>query len=79
MMESPWGPLPVNDAHVHFFSHRFFAALATQKDGLSVESIGAALGWQMPPTNPNNWRGPGPPNSIAMGRARCHHRQHPGR
>ena len=24
---SPWGPLAVADAHVHFFSHRFFSTL----------------------------------------------------
>lgn len=52
MTESPWGPLLVNDAHVHFFSHRFFAALAAQKDGLTVDGIGEALGWQMPPEAP---------------------------
>src|SRR6202051_3218145 len=26
--QSPWGPLVVADAHVHFFSHRFFEILA---------------------------------------------------
>ena len=50
--ESPWGPLPVADAHVHFFSHRFFAALAAQKPGLSVEAAGAQLGWRMPSEDP---------------------------
>ncbi len=25
---SPWGPLEVADAHVHFFSHGFFDLLA---------------------------------------------------
>jgi len=51
-MQTPWGDLAVNDAHVHFFSHRFFSLLATQKSGLSVEGIGATLGWEMPPDDP---------------------------
>jgi uncharacterized protein len=43
---SPWGsPIAVADAHVHFFSHRFFELLAAQKPGLTFES----LRWQMPP------------------------------
>jgi predicted TIM-barrel fold metal-dependent hydrolase len=41
--------MPVADAHVHFFSQRFFAALAAQKPGLTVDAIGSVLGWQMPP------------------------------
>lgn len=39
----------VADAHVHFFSHRFFAALVSQKPGLTIEAAGAQLGWRMPP------------------------------
>ncbi|HTB12683.1 MAG TPA: amidohydrolase family protein [Bryobacteraceae bacterium] len=43
---SPWGtPIAIADAHVHFFSHRFFETLASQKPGLLFES----LHWQMPP------------------------------
>lgn len=49
---SPWGPLTVTDAHVHFFSHRFFSGLAAQKPGLTVEAAGAQLGWRMPPEEP---------------------------
>jgi uncharacterized protein len=49
---SPWGLLPVSDAHVHFFSHRFFETLAEQKPGLTQEAMGAKLGWQMPPSEP---------------------------
>src|SRR5580704_5365121 len=51
MMErdSPWGPLGVADAHVHFFSNSFFTALLAQKPGLTMESAGAQLGWKMPP------------------------------
>ena len=31
-IDTPWGQLTVSDAHVHFFSHRFFAALIAQKN-----------------------------------------------
>ena len=49
---SPWGPLAVADAHVHFFSHHFFSALVNQKPGLTLEAAGAQLGWQLPPPEP---------------------------
>ncbi len=49
---SPWGLLAVSDAHVHFFSHRFFEALAEQKPGLTLEAMGAQLGWNLPPPEP---------------------------
>ncbi len=46
---SPWGsPMAIADAHVHFFSHRFFELLSAQKPGLTFES----LQWQMPPAQP---------------------------
>lgn len=51
MIETPWGPLAVADAHVHFFSHRFFAALAGQK-GVAVDQMPALLNWQLPPEDP---------------------------
>ncbi len=50
--ESPWGPLAVVDAHVHFFSRGFFTALLAQKPGLTLEAAGVQLGWQMPPAEP---------------------------
>jgi predicted TIM-barrel fold metal-dependent hydrolase len=55
--ESPWGPIVVADAHVHFFSHRFFQALAAQKSALrqgalAMDAMGAQLGWTMPPQEP---------------------------
>jgi predicted TIM-barrel fold metal-dependent hydrolase len=50
-METPWGALPVSDAHVHFFSHRFFSALAEQKKA-SLSSIESILGWQLPGEDP---------------------------
>jgi uncharacterized protein len=51
MIDTPWGRLPVADAHVHFFSHRFFAALAEQK-GLPAGDLGPLLNWQLPPQDP---------------------------
>ncbi len=51
MKETPWGELPVNDAHIHFFSHSFYAGLARQKKLDSVEGLGALLGWDMPPAD----------------------------
>ncbi len=50
-MDSPWGEIAVADAHVHFFSHRFFAALADQKKA-TLDSIRTSLGWQLPPEDP---------------------------
>ncbi len=47
LMDTPWGDLAVADAHVHFFSHRFFAALAGQKKA-TLDSIQTSLGWQLP-------------------------------
>jgi uncharacterized protein len=46
-METPWGALAISDAHVHFFSSRFFAALAEQKK-VHVDSLAPVLGWQVP-------------------------------
>jgi predicted TIM-barrel fold metal-dependent hydrolase len=50
-METPWGALAISDAHVHFFSHRFFAALAEQKKA-PVDSLAPLLGWQLPAEDP---------------------------
>ncbi len=54
MIESPWGPLEVSDGHVHFFSHRFFETLASQKQGLTLEGAGTTLGWVMPSASPED-------------------------
>jgi hypothetical protein len=51
MIDTPWGLLPVADAHVHFFSHRFFASLAEQK-GVAVEQLAPLLNWQLPAEDP---------------------------
>jgi uncharacterized protein len=50
--ESPWGPIAVADAHVHFFSHRAFETLASQKAGLTTGAIAAQLGIPLPPEEP---------------------------
>jgi predicted TIM-barrel fold metal-dependent hydrolase len=50
-MDTPWGDLAVADAHVHFLSHRFFAALSEQKKE-PLESIQTSLGWQLPAEDP---------------------------
>jgi len=53
---SPWGPLAVADAHLHFFSHQFFSALIASIPAgpkrLTLEAAGAQLGWQLPPREP---------------------------
>jgi predicted TIM-barrel fold metal-dependent hydrolase len=51
-MKTPWGEIPICDAHVHFFSHRFFNALADQKPGLRGEDIPGLLGWEAPDPDP---------------------------
>jgi uncharacterized protein len=51
MIDTPWGLLPVADAHVHFFSHRFFASLAEQK-GVPVDQLAPLLNWQLPAEDP---------------------------
>jgi predicted TIM-barrel fold metal-dependent hydrolase len=52
-METPWGALAVSDAHIHFFSHGFFAALAEQKKA-AVDSLAPVLGWQLPGEDPKH-------------------------
>ena len=47
MISTPWGPLPCADAHVHFFSRDFLAALAMEK-GIPLDDLGRHLGWQIP-------------------------------
>ena len=57
-MDSPWGALAVHDAHVHFFSFRFFSALAEQKKAQYV-TLAPLLDWELPSEDPvqlaNNW------------------------
>jgi predicted TIM-barrel fold metal-dependent hydrolase len=50
-MQTPWGALAVADAHVHFFSHRFFSVLAEQKN-VPASALEPLLGWQLPGEDP---------------------------
>jgi uncharacterized protein len=50
-MHTPWGDLPVCDAHVHFFSDRFFRSLAAQT-GDEGADVPATLGWERPDVDP---------------------------
>ena len=50
-MQTPWGDFPVLDAHVHFFSRRFFDALGAQA-GRTAEQVATATGWDLPPEDP---------------------------
>ncbi len=52
MAQTPWGDLPVTDAHVHFFSHGFYAGLARQKRAANAEALALLLDWQIPPVEP---------------------------
>lgn len=52
-MHSPWGALAVADAHVHFFSHRFFASLAAQK-GVPVGQLESLLNWRLADEDPEH-------------------------
>jgi uncharacterized protein len=50
-MRTPWGDCVVSDAHIHFFSRRFFESLATQAAQTS-DAIASALRWELPPADP---------------------------
>ncbi len=50
-MQTPWGDLPVADAHLHFFSHRFFTLLAEQKQS-DLDLVFGILGWERPAEDP---------------------------
>lgn len=54
-MKTQWGALAVADAHVHFFSYGFFAALAKQKGGVPPEDLPGLIGWQAPPARPEDF------------------------
>ncbi len=54
---TPFGPLAVADAHVHFFSRNFFETIAGQSPLLSKEAdpvarAGEVTGWTMPAADP---------------------------
>lgn len=46
-MQTPWGELPVGDAHIHFFSPGFFQSLAAQA-GKPMDEVERMLGWRIP-------------------------------
>jgi predicted TIM-barrel fold metal-dependent hydrolase len=50
-MDTPWGQLPVSDAHVHFFSRNFFRSLAKQRN-ISLDALQSALNWHIPADAP---------------------------
>jgi len=50
-MQTPWGDCAVSDAHVHFFSRRFFEALGAQC-GKTAAEVAAAVDWELPPPDP---------------------------
>lgn len=52
MAQTPWGDLAVSDAHVHFFSHAFYSALARQKKVEHAEALGRLLDWEIPASDP---------------------------
>ena len=50
-MQTPWGECEVADAHVHFFSKKFFAALG-EHCRLPAGEVAAKVNWELPPDNP---------------------------
>ncbi len=47
--ETPWGPLEIADAHVHFFSPALLKALSEQKPEFQdAENVAKLLGWDFP-------------------------------
>ena len=51
-MQTAWGELKISDAHVHYFSHGFFSALAAQRKS-SFEELRPILNWELPSPNPD--------------------------
>ena len=52
MVQTPWGELAINDAHIHFFSRPFYSGLARQKKAESAESLSNLLNWDIPVEDP---------------------------
>ena len=50
-MQTPWGECAVADAHVHFFSRRFFSALG-EHCRLPADQVATNLGWELPSEDP---------------------------
>jgi uncharacterized protein len=56
-MQTPFGDIPVIDAHAHFFSHRFFGALAKELPEVPSEAdlfptLQQRLPWEFPDADP---------------------------
>jgi len=51
-MQTDWGEMRISDSHVHFFSHGFFAALASQRK-CTYQELQPLLEWELPPINPD--------------------------
>lgn len=52
LKESPWGPIEVADAHLHFFSHGFFSLLARQAGLPDAAAACSRGGVSAPPQDP---------------------------
>jgi len=50
-MLTRWGDISVADAHVHFFSRKFFDALGAQS-GKTAEQVVHTVGWDLPAEDP---------------------------
>lgn len=50
--QSPWGPLKVADAHLHFFSRHFYELLAKQAHLLQAQEACERAGVDLPPEDP---------------------------
>lgn len=50
-MQTPWGDFAVSDAHVHFFSRKFFSALGSQA-GKTDQQVAETAGWLLPEEDP---------------------------
>jgi len=51
-VETVWGDIAVSDAHIHFFSHSFLAALGGLKGGMPASAVAEVAGWEAPPEDP---------------------------
>ena len=52
MAQTPWGELAIQDAHIHFFSHKFYSALAQQKKAANAEALALLLNFEIPLADP---------------------------
>jgi len=58
-MKTYWGEIDVCDAHIHFFSHRFFSSIAEDKGLISshedpADAVARILNWTPPPLEPTS-------------------------